>query len=384
MQTVLIQPELPHYRLHFFESLAGSLNGDLRILSGDISDEHGLLDIALHPIWKLKGLPLFWQAGLGLPEHFGPGDVLVLSGNPRYVSNYPIWLRAKKLGGAVVWWGHGWSAGSHGMQSWLRRQIMRLADVVLLYTDKEREEFCKMGFSSDRIFATNNTIDTEAVRRAESFWPPNRLKAFQEHNGIQGKSLLLYCGRLTAKAELESCIEAMPRILQLAPRTELVVVGDGEQLHRLRLKAENLAVSGRIRWLGSIREETELAPWFMSALAFVYPGAIGLSLQHAFAYGLPVVTHDDEEKHMPEFAALTPGQNGLTFRRGHPECLAATIVDVISDSEMRSRLSLRAKGTIESEYNVENMVSRFVTAVKRASHLGLATRGGGHQESRGA
>ena len=40
--------------------------------------------------------------------------------------------------------------------------------------------------------------------------------------------------------------------------------------------------------LGSIYDEIELAPWFLTADAFVYPENIGLSILHAFGYGLPV------------------------------------------------------------------------------------------------
>ena len=62
------------------------------------------------------------------------------------------------------------------------------------------------------------------------------------------------------------------------------------ELPALQSIAEELDVEQYVRWLGSIYDEAQLAPWFLTADAFVYPGAIGLSVLHAMGYGLPVVT----------------------------------------------------------------------------------------------
>ena len=63
-----------------------------------------------------------------------------------------------------------------------------------------------------------------------------------------------------------------------------------------------------IRWLGALYEQEVMAPWFLSAKVFVYPGYIGLSIMHAMGYGLPVITHDNMDNQSPEVAALRNGK----------------------------------------------------------------------------
>ena len=43
---------------------------------------------------------------------------------------------------------------------------MGWTDVVLLYTEKEKKEFMRMGFPPDRLFAINNAIDQTPIREA--------------------------------------------------------------------------------------------------------------------------------------------------------------------------------------------------------------------------
>jgi glycosyltransferase involved in cell wall biosynthesis len=149
----------------------------------------------------------------------------------------------------------------------------------------------------------------------------------------------------------------------------LAVIGDGEDVVRLRNLADALGLGASVRWLGPIYEEAAVAPWFMNAECFVYPGPIGLSLLQAFGYGLPVLTHDRRREHNPEIAALEDGRNGLLFPRGDPEALAGCIRRIGSESGLREALGAEARRTVELRYSTELMVERFLAAVRTASEL---------------
>jgi hypothetical protein len=49
-----------------------------------------------HPCIGLLGQRLFWQKGLSVAASLRSGDVLVVSGNPRFLSNYPLIWQAKQ------------------------------------------------------------------------------------------------------------------------------------------------------------------------------------------------------------------------------------------------------------------------------------------------
>jgi hypothetical protein len=55
------------------------------------------------PMSAHLGGRLFWQSNLDVP--LARGDILIINGNPRFLSNYPLWARARMMGIPVVWWG---------------------------------------------------------------------------------------------------------------------------------------------------------------------------------------------------------------------------------------------------------------------------------------
>jgi glycosyltransferase involved in cell wall biosynthesis len=110
-----------------------------------------------------------------------------------------------------------------------------------------------------------------------------------------------------------------------------------------------------------------MAPWFLTAKAFVYPGYIGLSNMHAMGYGLPVITHRNMSNQSPEVAVLQEGMNGLLFEEGNANHLAKMMHRLGSCEEVRVALSRRASETVAAEFTLHEMVRRFWAALEAAS-----------------
>lgn len=380
MRVLIVQPEIPQYRLALFSGLARLPSLEITV----VADETALTATALketsatlpfrHRVRRLRPLPgrrLFWHTGVEL-NGMSTGDAIVLSGNPRYLSNIPLIVAARRRQVGVVWWGQGWSVGSRGVAATVRRLLMRFTDVVLLYTDREKAEYIARGFDPMRVFATNNALDQEPIREQIAAWSPNRLSEFRNANGLSQRRFVLFCSRLQEKVKLRLAVEALALLAQQGVILDLVVIGDGPDRGRLEEHAKAIGVANQIRWLGAIYEECALAPWFLTASCMVYPGAIGLSLMHAFGYGLPVVTHDNPVNHNPEFAALRHRENGLLFRENSIVDLAAQIHEVVRSPALRGSLAAKALETVNGEYSMDGMVRRFQGAVERAAELARA------------
>jgi glycosyltransferase involved in cell wall biosynthesis len=378
VRVQMIQPIVPHYRVPFFEGIARrddvafslSTSKEIRALPATASVP-GLAVDSGHEYVELLGGWLLWQRGLTLDADLGPGGVLVIAGNPRFLSNYPLILAAKRRGLAIVWWGHAWSATSRPFARNIRRRLMTLADVLLLYTDAERDELLAQGLSIDRVFSLNNAIDEKRVADIKAQWPDDRLADFRRQQDLVAPHLLLFCGRLrvSPSTDLDIALRALQQLNARNPEYVLAVVGDGVDKPRLETLAHKLGVSQHVIWLGAIYSDEKLAPWFLAARCFVYPGPIGLSLIQALAYGLPAITHDNTREHNPEIAALEHGVNGLSFRRGDCNELAARIRQICEHGSLRERMSRAAGDTIARNYSMAGMVERFVRAVKAAARL---------------
>ena len=97
---------------------------------------------------------------------------------------------------------------------------------------------------------------------------------------------------------------------------------------------------------------------------FCYPANIGLSIFHAFGFGLPVVTCDDLSGQNPEIEAIKPGLNGKLYSHENVPSLAAALRTVMTDRELAAKMSAEAIRTVEEEFTLPNMVAGMATAVR--------------------
>lgn len=358
----VIQPALPAYRVQLFSRIAEKFGDRFSVLASR-QPELAMLSCAdievswlhvLNPMQKFwPGLE--WQPG-ALWVSLKRGDVLVLPGQPRTLSNLALILKAKMIGARVVWWGHYWSSTSRPWRAAIRFELMRLPDAILFYTDQEVMEYsARLGrHPSIPISALNNSIETK------------KIVALRAPYSSVGRSRdLFFIGRLTPKAELGLLLEALA--CTSCANIMLDVVGDGDEAARLRERADILGISDRIAWHGAATDEARIAEVANACRAFVYPGAVGLSLLHGLSYGLPAIVHDSRWQHMPEIAAHTPGKNGTTFRQGDVDALAEAISGLLSRSDRLADMSREAIDTTEQTFNAADMAERFIAMIEAVS-----------------
>ena len=382
MNVVITQPLLTRYRLPLFRRLAAMGEWDLQVLASrelpwvsnlrsvTIDESWANLD---HPVRRLPGTPFAWQANMHLPASLGPGDVAVLFSELRYLSNYRLLVQGRRRRCGLIWWGHG-RAKQGAVANRLRVLLARLCDVVLLYHDNEKEMYERSGFRSDCVFATQNALDQTPISESRAQWPDDRLRQFQQQEGISQQKVILYCGRFRDFDRLKLAIAAHKEILIHDSDCVLVFIGEGDCRPALEAFARRTCPPQSVRFLGPVYNHADLAPWFLSAHCFVFPRSLGLSVFDAFGYGLPVITHDYLPGHTPEISALRDGYNGLLFRDGDALDLARKVTMLIDNPSLRDQMSENAERTVAEEYNMDIMASRFCAAIRRASEISLARK----------
>lgn len=388
MKVIIQQPVIPAYRVPLFNALAKVSSIELEVHASQIIP--GLprsADMSLYKfnfvehecITQFNGA-IYKQKALKLPEDFGKGDVLVYNSNPRFISNRSLVNQAKSRGSRVIAWNHANSSTSSGLKSWLRKKLTASkADDLLLYTKEELSMMLGEGWKRENLYYLNNTIDEQAIfRNIISFSNEADIKnaksskavlELKRERGFEDKQVFLFCGRLTEKSELNLLLKALS-ICSPEDRSNLIfiIIGDGGKRGDYEKLSEELGLSENFIWLGAIYEEKELTPLFLSADFFIYPGAIGLSLNHAMAYGLPVITHNLGSKQMPEFSYLRDGFNGKIFEFQSEQALSQLLIEFLEKPELSRQLSDGAFQTMHKNITFQKMILNFETCIREQNN----------------
>lgn len=362
---IVVQPAVPTYRRGLFSRLAAHFGPGFSVYAsrqedlGVLAAEHGDDFAWLRPLGEIRPLApgIAWQAGaLTIPVL--RGDVLVVCGAPRTLSTLALIVKGKLRGAHTIWWGHYWSATSQSWRAAIRFALMRLPDAIIFYTEQEVNEYNRRGGGAigKPVFGLNNGIETNEIKELRTSYRPD-----------QRPTDLLFIGRITPKAELGLLLEAMA--LPESNGVTLEVIGDGKERAPLQHRAAELGLDDRIFWLGSMTEEAKIASVANRCKAFVYPGSVGLSLIHGFAYGLPAIVHDDRWTQMPEIAAHQAGKTGVTFKKGDAQSLAEALSSLVSDHSMLEKMSTQSVAITDRTFNTADMAERFCSAIAEISAL---------------
>jgi glycosyltransferase involved in cell wall biosynthesis len=367
----IVQPVIPHYRVDLFKKIVSNRHLSVSIQASPFfngmysSDKASFVDLNHKCISFLRS-SLFWQAGLKLDPSLSSGDVLIVNGNIRVLSNFPLIFFAKLKKISVINWNHGYSATSSQLGSKIRRFIMKIADYHLLYTEAEVSDYLNMGYDKEKCFYANNTLCLNEIDVAIKN-NSKKVDLFKLKNDLHSKKILLFCGRLrkNPSTDLPLLLLTLKNLININDDYRLVIIGDGESKAELMQYANKLLIHNYIIWVGAQYNEEYIAPWFLSADCFVYPGSIGLGLMHAFSYGLPVITHDVIDGHGPEIAALEENLNGLFFKRYNEKSLLNSIIKYFSKDN--TLMKMEAYRTVRDRHSFDEMLSRVLSIIFTSS-----------------
>lgn len=364
MKIRIFQPIVPEYRVALFEGVARRYGSDVEIWAAEGTGQdrsyplrHMQYDYS-HSFRRFG--PLVWQGGLSL-KGLQKGDVIVVCGDVHQLSSLWIALKARCSGIKVVWWGHHKTATSKPFGVWIRLAIAkRLSDVFLCYTQTGVKYLEEHGFRHGRVFATGNTIDQGPIKAAEAYYSTHSQLASDDEQPPTS-NYLLCCGVMREKVHLDLFIRAMAdsRLKDLG----LVVIGDGPMKAAWQRLAEELGVADRIKWIPGTRDQMVMAPWFMRARAFIYPGSIGLSILHSFSYGLPVITHGNTEHQMPEFEVMEDGKTGLCYQENDLESLIAVVTKYVSDEVGQKNMARYCRDIAYGKYSMRQMIENYSESI---------------------
>lgn len=220
-------------------------------------------------------------------------------------------------------------------------------DAVIVFSEGQRRMLMEYGVAGDRLRVVPNGVDVD-------FYAPGEPDYKEE---LGARVLISYVGRVDPEKNVGTLLGAFDE-LEFPEDHQLVVVGDGVDLGRLRRKYSR---NPQIIFRGYVRDPSERARVFRSTDIFVLPSAIeGLSLAmlEAMASGAAIIATDvGSDGEAIRGAGLVLDLSGLADQ------LPLALRTLIEYPEFRIRLAHQARQRAVEYYslsrNLDNLIALY-------------------------
>ena len=324
------------------------------------------------PIWKCwipgtKKHLLFQKAEIAAAVNCEYG-VLIFSAEYRIISAILSAIIARLRKKRVVFWGHGKSTNlpEKGIRWWLRKLVLKLSIAVLLYGQREYDHYKSIGIEMEKIFVAHNALDTCVSGKLLETISNSQIEKFKSEHGLQNKRVLIFTGRLTISKNIALLLKAVQLLKNDFMNLLLIIIGDGPERSNIESMIDKFRLHEHVILTGSIFEERISAKYYLSSELSVCAGSAGLLINHAFAFGVPVVISNNKWLHGPEAEKVTADKTGGFFSDGDCKSLAETIARYLRDDSLRKDMGRQCQRLIFEECNEQQMAKVFDQAVNYA------------------
>jgi glycosyltransferase involved in cell wall biosynthesis len=287
-------------------------------------------------------------------------------------------LLARRTGAHHVWMDHsGPDASGRGKllrrdQRLLVRAFRGGVDRVIAVSTTQIAPLAQRGFAASRIAVIANGIDAREFRTTR---PP---KEVRQEIGVGGDGVMvLFVARLRPEKRVDRFLSAVERARTAAPQLHGVVVGDGPDFESVRRHCSN---NSGITALGARHDIADLMEASDIVCLTSDIEAMPLAALEAMAVGRPVVAPDVGGVS----GVVADGATGFVVTPGSADAVAAALVCLAEDAELRIALGRAGQLRLRERFSVETMVdgyerefaavtsARLRRAPRLASLLGIA------------
>ena len=260
-----------------------------------------------------------------------------------HVSLSPLALIAKRLKAVV-------NTGviAHGVEVWhplpkTQRIALHQVDLILAVSDYTKNQLIKHNaLPAEKIRIFPNTLDphwndTTPLTKLESI-PPVILSVSRMNKEDRYKGI-------------DNVIRSLPKVVEEAGPVQYRVVGQGDDVPRLRALAAGLGVARYVNFLGGVTD-AELRDQYRQCSLFIMPSkkeGFGIVFLEAMAYGKPVVGG----AHGGTPSVVKDGETGLLVDNSDVESIAQSITRLLGDEELRETFGRAGHQRLLDEFTFE-------------------------------
>ena len=240
--------------------------------------------------------------------------------------------------------------------------VRKLADTIVVLDAQMETEAVSAGFDAKQIQRMANGIDSSL------FDSSHTSSAAKTSLGLEGKTVVLYTGRLSTQKSLPTLIRAAEIVSRSCSAVHLVLVGDGPERSSLETLACELKILDRVTFAGL---QSDVRAYLSAADIFALPSlseGISNALLEAMSSGLACVASSVGGT----VEVLDHGSCGLLLPQNDLDLWASALHELASDEKKRLQLGRAAQARIRDVYDFEVVGNKYISLYE-----GLIAKQGG-------
>lgn len=365
-KVAIIQELFSSYRGPIFDLLESKY--DLIVIHGKPSSDLKLIDKPYSKVVPLKpalnGRFVVIKA-LQILKTFKP-DIIIHQGSPKIISLPIVWFWCKFNSVKFVIWTHGYERHQGfkpyaSPKSFLRLLYYKASDAILFYT-KGRREFFKKYLKPSKLFYATNTLGTEPLLEIKKSLALKERSILQKELGMSNTFNLVFLGRLLEDKLPLDLLKVTLKLKERGYNVKTSIIGSGEILDDLKEFCHQNGLQNEVVFYGAIYDDEYSGKILYCSDLMVIPGYVGLAINHAYCYDLPLVTYRQGSNgpfHSPEIEYLEHGKTGLMIPPHDNTNMTECIGDLIDNKNKIEAFKSNVRDKFETSLKAEKMVHGF-------------------------
>lgn len=231
---------------------------------------------------------------------------------------------------------------------------VNFANEVWIVSEGSEESLRKVGFTG-KCRVMENGVDF--VKEPQNEEKCNELK--KELNIPEGVPVFSFVGRMQWYKNLELIVKALKLVKESGLDFRMLFVGDGTDLDDVKSLVNELGLSDKVIFTGSVRDRERLRVFYSITDLFLFLSTFdtaAIVVKEAAACNCPVLF----AKGSDSAYGVVDGENGW-FSEETPEALSEKITEICKDPEKMKAVGLKASETLYVPWSVsvDNALKRY-------------------------
>lgn len=255
------------------------------------------------------------------------------------------------------------------MDRWASRIVLKNAAQIIVNSRATKRLVEEHSYSSEKIYIIHPGVNIAVFNET------NMCEEIKKKYNLEGKKVLLSISRLVPKKNHVSVLKALPEVIKHTPNLMYLIVGKGAEEEMIKRVIDELKLQGVVKLLDYV-EPQFIAPYYYACDVFVMPSktvdvdyeSFGIVYVEANACGKPVIGG----KSGGVEDAVIDGITGLLVDPENIDEISDTIIRLLNDETLASRLGANGRRRVEKELNwrtIGNKLNEIIVETIGSSKL---------------